>query len=169
MKDKAAGPALAPLPSVRSAPGRRLGRLGASRRELQVQHWQLSFPSVHWSHSLDSAGVIYTLTHCWSSACAAALKPLTLVTHNGGCTPFIPAPTRPCTTTALLCCGLAPWAGCLLESAPACVRSVVLLRVGPTSNCSRLYRLSVEGRPEGRAGVHDQRSCTQPLNKWSPC
>ena len=26
-------------------------------------------------------------------------------------------------TTALLCCGLAPWAGCLLEPAPACVRS----------------------------------------------
>ena len=66
---------------------------------------------------------------CWSSACAAALMPLTLVTHNGGCTPFIPAPTRPCTTTALLCCGLAPWAGCLLEPAPACVRSVVLLLV----------------------------------------
>ena len=32
--------------------------------------------------------------------------------------------------------------------------------------------VSVASRPEGRAGVHDQRSCTQPLNKsfeWSPC
>ena len=121
-------------------------------------------------HQADTHNrLLNTPAICWSSACAAALMPLTLVTHNGGCTPFIPAPTRPCTTTALLCCGLAPWAGCLLEPAPACVRSVVLLRVGPTSNCSRLYRLSVEGRPEGRAGVHDQRSCTQPLNKWSPC
>ena len=28
--------------------------------------------------------------------------------HDGGCTPFNPTPTRPCTTTTLLSCGLAP-------------------------------------------------------------
>ena len=64
---------------------------------------------------------------------------------------------------ALLYCGLAPWSGCLLEPAPTvCALSFSFV----CSNKQLLSTLSVSvaGRPEGRAGVHDQRSCTQPLN-----
>ena len=105
-------------------------KTSAHRSGILVRRYKELFLKKHGNFArITFVDLLNTPAICWSSACAAALKPLTLVTHNGGCTPFIPAPTRPCTTTALLCCGLAPWAGCLLEPAPACVRSVVLLRL----------------------------------------